>query len=1267
MSNIRATGQFTIIDVTDQRPAQFYLEANNSKIQVYDVKEGTYSPNFSGSTPLIITPRLFFGNDETTLNVANISYKVNGKLANEVSHVKQQGVSLLVQANLGSFNTATLNIEATVQSTEEAKIIDEYSGIALQEVINASLEIIKIDSGGVGPKGDQGPQGESAIFAIVESESGKLSFTDSQIDPVNLKATLYEGGQIINNNISYNWTANPEKISGENSDFSRTSQTIQIKREDITGARSFICTITYNNKTYKDAIVLSDMTDPIYCVIESSNGNIFTNSNINSTLKCRLFKQDTEVDSNGSEYIYFWEKSGEYFGQGKSISINSQNVDKKAVFGCTVQRSKSNEVLAYGELTIVDLLDEATYIYYAQNSSGTNASTTPSTTTKYIGIYTGPALSAGQPTYGSNEYDKIKNQIRWSQYVGADGADGADGASLQVRYCVSKVAPEPPTGSGDTNGWTPKFPEAVSSGYDIYMSQKLSNETEWSNPIVITASQAKNIKIVGEQVFKSTDGGKTYTPQSITLKAECTGVVFGKWSYKNNTGNWQELSGTNTSLTLSSPASSDSYFVNGVATIRAIDSTGKYEDIFSVYGLSDGKDGADGKDGEDAVAGYTVILGNEMQSIATNQILYPLARQSFYCKISAFNGTTPLTPGTKDELEIGKFCVEIVEPDGYPTASISTEDRDTVEFSVQTNKKLNSSGQINLYIHLEGIATITKSISYAASKQGDPGADGADGADGNGIESILEEYAATSSVDSAPADDAWVPTVSETGYGEVNMYLWNRTTYTFTNGQEDKKIRIIGSHGGAAKELQIYSDKGLQFNENIQTITLQAVFLKNGESQSITPTWSYLTQDEAGVAIYQEIAVGGSLTVRTDSVYAFSTIKCECTYEDRLYKDMVQLSKEIISYNAFATIMDKSNIFPATKRDEGFLIQVELYKNNAKETALQSNKIYVEQLDNNFSSGSLSIGAAEGFKENDYIYALLKNNNIILLQCQNATDKTWTIADENQKYTCKNNVNSQGFLAYIPRQSISSSLSLSFEIYTYNNDSLGEIVARADKTLFDQSDCLIGSNIPNNAREGQFWLDTSFSPPVLKVRKMGTWEPVANTIYYEQPIKYSAGDLWILINDYKETATPSNNIPKGTIMRATVSSNSFDRGHWVYVDADAAKQKQDLTQTFDFNSSNGLKIGQLDQQYYIQISSQKLSFHGPDPKNNKAIELASFGNAAADIISPTFRGPAWFNGNATFYGDLTLGRIIDDEKKEECFVWQVDQDGSLSLALKKQS
>lgn len=74
---------------------------------------------------------------------------------------------------------------------------------------------------------------------------------------------------------------------------------------------------------------------------------------------------------------------------------------------------------AYGSLTITDLLDTATYIYYAKDATGAGASTTPSATLKYIGIYSGESLGE-QPA-------SPPSGTKWYKYLGDDGKDGEDG------------------------------------------------------------------------------------------------------------------------------------------------------------------------------------------------------------------------------------------------------------------------------------------------------------------------------------------------------------------------------------------------------------------------------------------------------------------------------------------------------------------------------------------------------------------------------------------------------------------------------------------------------------------------------------------------------------------------------------------------------------------------------------------------------------------------------------------------------------------------
>ena len=87
--------------------------------------------------------------------------------------------------------------------------------------------------------------------------------------------------------------------------------------------------------------------------------------------------------------------------------------------------------IAYSEITILDLIDTATYIYYSENESGSGATTAPTATTKYIGIYSGPPVEGGQP-------NTPPTGTEWTKYVGEDGAPGEGVTVSEVKYEYAK-------------------------------------------------------------------------------------------------------------------------------------------------------------------------------------------------------------------------------------------------------------------------------------------------------------------------------------------------------------------------------------------------------------------------------------------------------------------------------------------------------------------------------------------------------------------------------------------------------------------------------------------------------------------------------------------------------------------------------------------------------------------------------------------------------------------------------------------------------------
>ena len=113
------------------------------------------------------------------------------------------------------------------------------------------------------------------------------------------------------------------------------------------------------------------------------------------------------------------------------------------------------KTIARGEITIVDLVDTATYIYYSENESGLGAATTPTATTKYIGIYNGPPAEGGQP-------GTPPTGTKWTKYVGEDGApgEGVTVKEIKYEYAKSTTGQTPPI-----TGWQSTVPSLSGGDY----------------------------------------------------------------------------------------------------------------------------------------------------------------------------------------------------------------------------------------------------------------------------------------------------------------------------------------------------------------------------------------------------------------------------------------------------------------------------------------------------------------------------------------------------------------------------------------------------------------------------------------------------------------------------------------------------------------------------------------------------------------------------------------------------------------------------------
>ena len=224
-----------------------------------------------------------------------------------------------------------------------------------------------------------------------------------------------------------------------------------------------------------------------------------------------------------------------------------------------------------------------------------------------------------------------------------------------------------------------------------------------------------------------------------------------------------------------------------------------------------GEAGADGSNGSDG-KGVKSIIEQYYQSTSATALsggswgtTYPgwVKGKFIWTRsiITYTDGTTTTTTAicvsgaTGETGATGKGVQSIVN---YYLASSSDSDitisttgwTTTVQSISATNKYLWNYEVINYTDGSKG--TTTPCIIGVYGDKGNTGATGATGATGNGIKTIAEKYAVSSSNSTAPT--TWqdtVPTLTAT-----NKYLWNYEIITYTNGSKvETQKRVIGVYG----------------------------------------------------------------------------------------------------------------------------------------------------------------------------------------------------------------------------------------------------------------------------------------------------------------------------------------------------------------------------------------------------------------------------------------------------------------------------------------
>lgn len=464
---------------------------------------------------------------------------------------------------------------------------------------------------------------------------------------------------------------------------------------------------------------------------------------------------------------------------------------------------------------------------------------------------------------------------------------------------------------------------------------------------------------------------------------------------------------------------------------------------------------------------------------------------------------------------------------------------------------------------------------------------------------------------------------------------------------------IAGADGTDAVDFQIYSVDGFEFGDSLASITLKTAAFQGGNAITSGATYRWLWWNSGSTLSdkYEVIsnATSSTLQVNVSDPYALTSLKCEMKYGGLTYEDHVSLTKKADVYTAIMKFFNGNNVI--TSDSDYAIAYVELYKNNEPAELLHTNNIYIS--DANTVQGDVVTTDFNRSNE-DLMYFVCKNVYDGMMEYDvvlgKYTSQQWSIVKSNYIYNNDLFRHSTSHVIFIPKEKISRSLSINVDVCS-NND----IVARTNAVVLDLNDPMVSNVAPVDPKVGQLWLDTSVSPSVLKMWDGIEWVNSGyqngNVVYTSQPSEYTEGDLWIL-SKYDEDLF--GEMCAGTMLKATTTSSIFNKDHWADVDQESTLQKQNIRQYFAFNADKGLKIGQTDDKFYVNISSTRMSFcqnqSDESPSTGEYIdpnEVVSISNHEAKIKGLKVEDGATFDCEVNFFG----------------FVLTKESNGSLSLSV----
>lgn len=424
------------------------------------------------------------------------------------------------------------------------------------------------------------------------------------------------------------------------------------------------------------------------------------------------------------------------------------------------------------------------HVKYSNDGGKTFTSNSGETVGSYIGTCTN-YTEADPATVGSYVWAKIKGE------KGDTGAKGVGVSSVDVMYYKSTSATSLSGGSWVTNdpGW--ENGKYIWSKTVITYTDKTTDE---STPVCITGAKGSTGGTGAKGETGATGKGVSSIVEQYYQSTSAISLSGGSWSEKY-------------------PGWANGKYIWTRSVITYTDKTTTTTTAVCVTGAK-GSDGNNGKSIGSVINYYLATSASSGVSTSTSGWTTTVQNVTLekkylwnyevvkYTDGTVASTTSPCIIGTYGDTgktgATGKNALQVLKQWNGTYTTIGQEvncptdqfNRIPVAGDMFTNVDASSNlGTWKVTKVADGQAYF-KMVSYVSAK-------GATGATGNGIKSIKEHYAVSTSNTVTPT--SWLDDVPVTN--PVNKYLWNYETITYTNGTSvDSKKRVIGVYGDTGKD-----------------------------------------------------------------------------------------------------------------------------------------------------------------------------------------------------------------------------------------------------------------------------------------------------------------------------------------------------------------------------------------------------------------------------------------------------------------------------------